>query len=413
MMICPICKNTKFNQLLNLVSGGFDGSFLYDPVIVLCCKKCGHILIQLSNKDKVNMLKYSETEYPQNTMGSQNNSGDLPGNFNANSTARYDLLFQFIKPELNKSYSILDIGCATGGFLKHIKQQGYINLYGIEMSQMYVDIAKQDKDLVIKCGLAEQLPYNNNQFDFLVADQVVEHLFDPNKIFIEAKRILNKDGLFCISVPNAELYDDYLFFDFLWFIMREHVQHFDLLHLTALAGIHGFELLKHSAYPYPMTSTTTSLPTLFLLFKYTGNKISYSYQPNYFNLKHTIEEYIRHSYKHLEEKAKIIQPIYESGEPLYIFGISKEFYYLYNNTNLNKCNIIELVDDTSYKQQFLTFDSRKIVGRDVLKNGKESVLITAIAHTDTIKHILTNLNFKGKVIEFCLLKPAKDLQYYE
>jgi len=412
-MICPICKNTNFNQLLNLICGGFDGSFLYDPVIVLCCNNCGHILIQLSNKDKVNMLKYSATEYPQNTMNSQNNSGDLPGNFNDNSTARYDLLFQFIKPELNKSYSVLDIGCATGGFLKHIKQQGYTNLYGVEISQMYVDIAKQDNDLDIKYGLAEQLPYNNNQFDFLVADQVVEHLFDPNKIFIEAKRVLNKDGLFCISVPNAELYNDYLFFDFLWFIMREHVQHFDLLHLASIAGNHGFELLKHSAYPYPMTGITTSLPTLSLLFKYTDNKTSYSHQPEYFNLRYKIEEYIRQSYKYLEEKSNIIQPIYESGEPLYIFGISKEFYYLYNNTDLNKCNIIALVDDTPYKQQFLTFDNRKIVGRDVLKNGKESILITAISHTDTIKQVLTDLNFKGKVIELPLLKTTKNLRYYE
>jgi SAM-dependent methyltransferase len=261
-------------------------------------------------------------------------------------------------------------------------------------------MAKQDEKLDIKEGLAENIPYNENFFDFLTADQVVEHLFDPNRIFAEAKRILKREGLFCISVPDAMMYDDNYFFDFYWFLIREHIQHFDSIHLELLAKKHGFELIKVSTTFTPMISNKTILPNMSLLFKLTQTTPKNSYEDNnHFRLREETKNYIQHCYSELNQKRIIINNILKHNKPIYIFGVSREFLYLYNNTNLYKCNILELIDDTPNKQKFYTVKGRKIIGRAILKDSTNCVLITAFAHTAKIIEVLKSLNFKGEILE--------------
>lgn len=399
-MLCPICNYDKIEQLLNLNCGNLDKSFLYDPVSVVNCHKCGHVYNELSNNDKENIIRYYEEEYSLNNICSPNTKGDLPGSSNENSLARYSLLFDFIKDYLNINHRILDIGCATGGFLHYLNIRGYTKLHGIDFSRPYIEMAKQDEKLDIKEGLAENIPYNENFFDFLTADQVVEHLFDPNRIFAEAKRILKREGLFCISVPDAMMYDDNYFFDFYWFLIREHIQHFDSIHLELLAKKHGFELIKVSTTFTPMISNKTILPNMSLLFKLTQTTPKNSYEDNnHFRLREETKNYIQHCYSELNQKRIIINNILKHNKPIYIFGVSREFLYLYNNTNLYKCNILELIDDTPNKQKFYTVKGRKIIGRAILKDSTNCVLITAFAHTAKIIEVLKSLNFKGEILE--------------
>ena len=56
------------------------------------------------------------------------------------------------------------------------------------------------------------------------------------RFFREAKRVLADDGYLCIGIPDASRYDKMYFFDFFWFLIREHIQHFDIEHLKLLAG---------------------------------------------------------------------------------------------------------------------------------------------------------------------------------
>lgn len=39
------------------------------------------------------------------------------------------------------------------------------------------------------------LPYQNNLFDFVISDQVIEHLEEPNRAIAESYRVLNKGGI--------------------------------------------------------------------------------------------------------------------------------------------------------------------------------------------------------------------------
>jgi len=396
-MKCSICKNIETETLLNLKCGNLDGSVLYDPVVVACCNNCGHVFNKLNQEDKFNMLKYYEAEHSPNNLCSPNIEGDMPGSSNENSLSRYSLLYNFIVEDIKPEHTILDIGCATGGFLRYLKSKGYNDLHGVDFSHPYIEIASRDKELDIQHGTAELVPYEDHCFDFLLADQVVEHLLDPNLIFIEAKRILKNKGLFCISVPNAVFYKETLHFDFYWFLMREHIQHFNLHHLSLLAQNHGFRVLKSAPTFSRMTSAVTTLPNLSILFELSDG---ISTQKNSYELKYKIKEYIKESYKYLNIKRELIHKLKESGLPFFIFGVARELGYLYENTELPECNILGFVDDTHYKQTHFTFAGRKIENRSILKEAQEAIMITAVAHNTQIqKSLRTEFGFKGAIIE--------------
>ena len=399
-MKCVICNKDNSEILLRLSCGNLDGSTLYDPVTVAHCKQCGHVFNELDSSDQKGLLHYYVNEYSMNNLHSPNTKGDLPGSSNENSSIRYSNLFDFIKYCIEVDSQILDVGCATGGFLNSLDHRGYSGLYGIDISDPYLRVAKNNKRLKINQGSAEDIPHMNDKFDMVIADQVVEHVFDPNKIFIEAKRVLKTGGYFCIGVPDAMKYDDCFFFDFYWFLMREHIHHFDLDHMAILARHHGFELMSNVTTFSNMISNKSVLPNLTMMFRLNDKRtICPPVIQKSFNLRYKIKDYIRHSQKELAKKNKIINIIYDSQVPLVIFGVSRELFYLYENTSLRDCNINGFIDDTPYKQEFFTFDGQEINSRDMLKNSSECVLVTATAHTEKIKSILYGVGFKGKTIE--------------
>lgn len=393
--ICPICENNNKDILLSIDCGNIDRSSLYKIVTIASCKKCGHIFNLINERDMQGIMRYYQEEYSNNNINSPNKNGDIPGSVNESSIKRYKVLYKIISCFLKKDFRILDIGCATGGFLKYLKFNGYHNLYGVEFSSVYVDIAKETEGIIIKKGTAEDIQFEE-KLDFLIADQVVEHLYDPNKIFIQAKKLLKNNGYLCISVPNAKAYTKNYFFDFYWFLMREHIHHFDYDHLVSIACKHGFSLECIKYNVTPMLSNEVTLPSLTIVLK-TTNK-HYKLRSSNVLRRNTIA-YIKKSYQSFDHKIKSIEEIAISKVPLCIWGISREFLFLYNNTDLKNCNILYLIDDTPFKQT-KTFNDMRVYPSSKLKSipSEVNIFITAFAHKNILEEKLKFLNIRNKII---------------
>jgi SAM-dependent methyltransferase len=54
-----------------------------------------------------------------------------------------------------------------------------------------------------RVGVGEQIPYPDAHFDLVVADNVLEHLDDPDRVFAEIARVLKPGGAFVAKTPNA------------------------------------------------------------------------------------------------------------------------------------------------------------------------------------------------------------------
>lgn len=107
----------------------------------------------------------------------------------------------------NKNATILDLGCGHGSFIYFIKQAGYKNVIGIDVSKEEVDLAHQLGISEIKqIDINEYLSSTTNRYDVVLLMDVLEHI-ESNKVLDLLEKIntiLTPDGIMILHVPNGE-----------------------------------------------------------------------------------------------------------------------------------------------------------------------------------------------------------------
>jgi SAM-dependent methyltransferase len=102
--------------------------------------------------------------------------------------------------------SALEIGCGAGGSLiaahAHCRE-----VAGIDIALPWLVIAKarlekEGLDTPIACAAAENLPFSSGRFDLILAQDVIEHVNDPDATLREGRRVLGEDGILFLSTPN-------------------------------------------------------------------------------------------------------------------------------------------------------------------------------------------------------------------
>jgi len=92
----------------------------------------------------------------------------------------------------------LEIGVGTGRFAKPFNIK-----IGVDISKKMAEIAKKRGiDVIIARG--EDLPFNDNEFDFVLINTVLEFSEDPKKILKEAKRVLKNGGKIIIGIIDKD-----------------------------------------------------------------------------------------------------------------------------------------------------------------------------------------------------------------
>lgn len=104
-------------------------------------------------------------------------------------------------PERN--LKILDIGCGDGNFsLEVAKKLNTKKIYGLEIEEELLKKAKKNGIKVYKGDANEKFPFKDNSFDVIIANQIVEHLLNPDNLFEEIYRVLKPNGYHIIATPN-------------------------------------------------------------------------------------------------------------------------------------------------------------------------------------------------------------------
>lgn len=104
---------------------------------------------------------------------------------------------------------LLDIGCATGEFLFTAKKRGW-QVQGLEMIKQTAQIARQRFNLDVTIGTIETAELPDNSFDAITLWDVLEHLPDPVDALHRCQRLLKRDGIILMSIPNLASFDRYL-----------------------------------------------------------------------------------------------------------------------------------------------------------------------------------------------------------
>ncbi|MBS4067276.1 MAG: class I SAM-dependent methyltransferase [Sulfurimonas sp.] len=103
------------------------------------------------------------------------------------------------------SAKILEIGCASGSFLRVLQDKGYTNVKGIDIDQKLADHGRDEFGVNIEVSDWHTYLTNINEcFDIIVAMDVFEHLSHNEVVntLIATKQKLSPYGKLIMRVPN-------------------------------------------------------------------------------------------------------------------------------------------------------------------------------------------------------------------
>lgn len=157
---------------------------------------------------------------------------------------------------------LLDIGCNDGKFTIKMSNKSNCSPHGIEINENLARKAVENEVSVQIADANKTLPFEDDYFDIIVSNQVLEHLNNVDGFFREIHRILKDNGQVIISTTNiASLHNLAMIFlgmQPISFHASEiqvgnplfgtktdgHKQIFTTPALKDLAEYHGFEVIK-------------------------------------------------------------------------------------------------------------------------------------------------------------------------
>jgi ubiquinone/menaquinone biosynthesis C-methylase UbiE len=137
----------------------------------------------------------------------------------------------------------LDIGCGCGELLLWLKNHGWSEVHGVEISRNAAKLANEH-GLNVFCGELQNTHYPDNYFDFISLIHVLEHMHDPMLTLKEISRILKSDGLLVVGVPNFDSYENKVFGKYQSFMeeVPRHLYHFSKRTMTSMLDKNGFAI---------------------------------------------------------------------------------------------------------------------------------------------------------------------------
>jgi len=193
---CAVCNSSNFKILLK--SRDYRYHLNKEEFTLVKCRKCGLIYLNPRPSEK-EMDRFYPREY-------------------------YDLQFSLLEKKITqlflkigtaklKKYKkkglVLDLGCGAGDFLLEMKRFGFETI-GIDVSKRACDIS-QKKGIKVFNSELKDCHFPDETFDVITLWHVFEHLHNPDQTLKEICRILKKDGILLIEVPNIESFSFKLF----------------------------------------------------------------------------------------------------------------------------------------------------------------------------------------------------------
>ena len=105
--------------------------------------------------------------------------------------------------EKHEKGRILDIGCGDGLITQMIAEKTGAEAHGVDISNGAVSKARKRGIFAKAVNVDRQrFPFENNTFDVVFCGDLLEHLYDTEKMLEKILLLLKPDGYVIISVPN-------------------------------------------------------------------------------------------------------------------------------------------------------------------------------------------------------------------
>jgi ubiquinone/menaquinone biosynthesis C-methylase UbiE len=103
---------------------------------------------------------------------------------------------------------ILDVGTASGNIATLLAEKGF-EAFALDLNKNFLNYAKKKREfgkIIYVHADAMHLPFGANVFDAVILGEIIEHVAYPEKLIVEAKKVLKKGGILIITTPNNHLF---------------------------------------------------------------------------------------------------------------------------------------------------------------------------------------------------------------
>ena len=145
----------------------------------------------------------------------------------------------------------LDYGCGAGEFMILKMNEGY-EVYGVDIDAAAIGIAK-DAGLNVRQAQPGRIDFEENFFDEIRLNHVLEHIHELGSIVAELFRCLKPGGMLTLEVPNIASFDAKIN-RAAWRVLEapRHLYHFSPDSCLALLKANGFGEIAYRTYNHPV-----------------------------------------------------------------------------------------------------------------------------------------------------------------
>jgi 2-polyprenyl-3-methyl-5-hydroxy-6-metoxy-1,4-benzoquinol methylase len=97
--------------------------------------------------------------------------------------------------------SLLDVGCGYGHLISYAKNRGW-QVLGFDIDCAAVERISKQINVKILCGDFTKLKFNPETFDVITMLHVIEHLKHPVEYLSIISKLIKKQGVFFLALPN-------------------------------------------------------------------------------------------------------------------------------------------------------------------------------------------------------------------
>ena len=158
-----------------------------------------------------------------------------------------DIGFQRIEDSFNGSRRFLDVGCATGMLLEHMRGRGW-NVQGVEICGPAASFGTERRGVSIEVATLEESGLPAQSFDVVHLSHLIEHVPDPRGFLAEAARVTRPGGYLVLVTPDISGFQAKLFGKKWRSAIADHLHLFSNRVLRRAVEEAGFSVVKKRSW---------------------------------------------------------------------------------------------------------------------------------------------------------------------